>query len=130
MNLRHRIHRFNEHIALMGTNAFSTMWMCWSFMLWGLLGMLPGVPSDFKNFVLLVSSAWIQLWALPLIAVGNMVSNRASEKRAKEDHRVLLAQFSILQQEHADRKAEMTLMRKEMALLHVIVNKLDELLQR
>jgi len=57
--------------------------------------MLPFFPAGFKDIVLLVSSAWIQLWALPLILVGSAVLNRASEHRAKTDHELIRKEFAI-----------------------------------
>jgi hypothetical protein len=90
---------FNEKVAIFGTQIFSSMWTCYAFCLWGLLGMIPWLPKPFTNIVLLVSSAWIQLFALPLIAVGAAVLNRASERRAKEDHRMLKAEFASQNQE-------------------------------
>lgn len=83
----------NQKIAVSGTRVFGSIWAFYAFFIWGLLGMMPFLPPYFKNFVLLVSSAWIQLWALPLLAVGNSVLNRTSEKRAKQDHETLKAQF-------------------------------------
>jgi len=94
------IKRFNERLALVGTGAFGTMWAFYIFFIWGILGMLPFLPKSFTGLVLLVSSAWIQLWALPLLAVGNTVMNRSSEKRAKEDHLTLRIQLEELKDLH------------------------------
>jgi hypothetical protein len=80
---------FNERVALRGTAVFGSMWTCYAFCIWGLLGMLPGCSEPFKEFVLMVSSSWLQLFALPLLAVGNAVTFRLQEKRAKEDHSML-----------------------------------------
>ena len=38
----------------------------------------------------------IQLWALPLLAVGSSVLNRSSERRAKQDHETLRASLEEL----------------------------------
>ena len=96
-----QIKRFNERVATLGTQAFGSIWTFWAFFAWGLLGMLPWLSSDVKNLVLLISSAWIQLWALPLLAVGSSVLNRASEKRAKEDHTILHDEIKLLREEMA-----------------------------
>lgn len=100
--------KINEKIALWGTQAFGSMWAFYLFFTWGLLGMLPWVPSNFKTVVLLISSAWIQLWALPLLAVGNVVSNRASEKRAKQDHEMIKAQFEMMKKDLLTDQEEFT----------------------
>ena len=47
----------------------------------------------------MVRSEWIQIWALPLLAVGNSVLNRASEKRAKQDHQMLKTQLDLMQKD-------------------------------
>ncbi|MEI6388153.1 MAG: hypothetical protein WCQ50_16115 [Spirochaetota bacterium] len=96
VTFKHWVNRFNEKLALYGTQMFGTMWAFYLFFVWGLLGMLPFLPVGFKGIVLLVSSAWIQLWALPLLAVGNAVLNKTSERRAKQDHETLKAQFQEL----------------------------------
>ena len=85
---------FNEKVAVLGTKVFSSIWTFYAFFIWGLLGMMPGLPKAFTDIVLLVSSAWIQLFALPLIAVGAVVLNRASEQRAAEDHMILRSEFA------------------------------------
>jgi hypothetical protein len=90
-----RVSSFNEKIAIWGTRGFTSIWAFYAFFLWGALGLVPGLPAGFTNIVLLVSSAFIQLWALPLIAVGAAVLNRASEHRAKADHEMLRKEFAI-----------------------------------
>jgi len=70
----------NDKLATWGTKAFGSMWAFYLFFIWGLLGMLPFFPDKFKALVLLISSAWVQLWALPLLSVGSSVLNRASER--------------------------------------------------
>ena len=113
MSLKHKISRVNEAVALKGTQMFGSMWMAYLFMIWGALGILPFLPVGFKNLVLLVSSAWIQLWALPLLAVGSNVLNRKAERRALEDHLAL--------------KLELALIKEEMAVIHAMDKKLDTL---
>jgi hypothetical protein len=85
--------RFNEKVAVFGTRWFGSMPIFWLFFCWGILGMLPFLPTSFKSLVLLISSAWIQLWALPLLAVGTAILNKSSEKRAKEDHETIKKQY-------------------------------------
>ena len=92
--MRDKLKSFNERAAVFGTKVFSSMITFWVFLFWGGLALVPGLPPAFQNIVLLVSSALIQLAALPLIAVGAAVLNRASERRAKEDHRMLKAEFA------------------------------------
>lgn len=93
---------FNEKVAVLGTKFFGNMWTTYIFCIWGLIGILPWFPQHYRDFVLLVSSGWIQLWALPLLAVGNTVLNRSVEKRAKEDHQSIRAQLQELKDLQSD----------------------------
>lgn len=95
---------FNEKISIWGTKAFSSMWAFWAFFIWGLLGILPGVPTKISQFILMVSSAFIQLWALPLLAVGNALINKRSERRAEKDHVMLMTELTELRHLHQDVK--------------------------
>jgi len=100
-----KIQKFNERIAVQGTILFGSMWTFYAFLIWGALGMLPWFPPRFTSLVLLISSAWIQLWALPLIAVGSSVRGRAAEKRSIEDHKMLIAEFQEIREMHVATKA-------------------------
>lgn len=111
---------FNESIAIIGTKAFGSIWAFYIFFIWGMLGMLPFLSQDFKNVVLLVSSAWIQLWALPLLAVGGAVMNKTSERRARRDHETLNASLSELKDLQKDND-------KIMAKLSQIEQKLEDM---
>ena len=130
MTLRARLIQFNESVAMGGTKVFGSMWTAYAFCLWGLLGMLPGLPKAFTDLVLLVSSAWIQLWALPLIMVGGIVLNRASEARAAEDHAAILEELQLMHEAHEGIGEELASAKEERALLLVINEKLDALLAR
>lgn len=94
-----KIKDYNNKIALYGTKVFGNMWAFYIFFIWGLLGMLPFIPQSFKNLVLLISSAWIQLWALPLLAVGNSVLNKASDKRSQEQYKLIKEDFKLQSKE-------------------------------
>ena len=91
-----RLGKFNQKLAVWGTDVFSSMGAFWLFLVWGLLGVIPWFPDAFKQFVLLISSAWIQLWALPLIAVGSALRNKASERRATQDHQILMSELAMM----------------------------------
>jgi hypothetical protein len=92
---------FNEQIAILGTRLFSSIWTFYIFAAWGALSLIPGLPTGFQQVVLLVSSAFIQLAALPLLAVGASVMSRSSERRSKEDHAMLRREFAAQNEELA-----------------------------
>ena len=94
----------NEKISIWGTKAFSSMWTFWAFFVWGLLGMMPGLPAHITAFILMVSSAFIQLWALPLLAVGNALLSKKTESRAEKDHKMIMAELTEVRNMHHDIK--------------------------
>ena len=94
-----QITKLNRKLAVWGTKTFSTMWAFYAFFGWGLLVFVPAL-SAFHDLILLISSAWIQLWALPLISVGNSVMGEKIEERAQRDHEMLIGELNILKQDH------------------------------
>ena len=88
--IKETISKINENIAVKLTILFSSMTCFYLFFIWGLLGLIPGIPDHFKTIVMLVSSSWIQLFALPLISVGQRVLGKSAEMRAESDHNHLI----------------------------------------
>src|ERR1035437_5613604 len=86
---------WNERVAVWGTNWFGTMFMTYLFFFYGISAALPFL-MPFQPQMLYWSST-VQLWALPLLMVGQrVVADRqqradnarmtAQEQRALEDH--------------------------------------------
>jgi uncharacterized membrane protein YccF (DUF307 family) len=101
-----KIKEFNKKVATTGTKVFSNIYTFYLFFLWGSLAFLP-LPETWKAFILLVSAAWLQLFALPLLAVGQKVLSEEVDKRAQEDHEKLKAEFALQNEELAEiRKME------------------------
>ena len=94
-----KIGKFNERTAVFGTKIFSNMYTFWIFVVWGSLPLVPGIPQAYRDLVVAISSALIQLAALPLLGVGAIVLNRAAERRAKEDHAMLHGEFAAQNEE-------------------------------
>jgi hypothetical protein len=90
----------NERIAVMSTLIFGSMWTFYLFFLYGFLPLLPKLAPYQDRF--LYWGSWIQLWALPLLMVGGIVLNRASERRAAEDHETLMAELAEIKTIHAE----------------------------
>ena len=88
----------NDRVAVKATIAFGSMWMFYVFFAYGFLPLLP----QFKPFQdkFLYWGSWIQLWALPLLMVGGIVLNRASERRAAEDHETLMTELAEIKDMH------------------------------
>ena len=95
MRFRERLSRWNENIAIWGTEHFGTMMVTYLFILYGLAAALPCLTSYQPQ--MLYWSNTIQLCSLPLLMVGQRIaSNRLQkgekermeiqERRALEDH--------------------------------------------
>ena len=79
-----KIGRLNEAIAVWLTKAFGTMWICYAFMVYGLLPAFALFHAHQEAF--LYWSNWVQLWSLPLILVGTNILGREAEERSRLDH--------------------------------------------
>jgi hypothetical protein len=86
-----RIGQVNEMLAVGLTRAFGTMWICYAFMIYGLLPAFTILHPYEPGF--LYWSNWIQLWSLPLILVGTNILGRDSEQRARIDHEKLALSY-------------------------------------
>lgn len=90
--------QWNELVAIKATLAMSTVWTVYLFLGLSVLPLL--VPST-MSAIQYISSAVLQLVALPLIMVGQNILGRASELRAAEDHQRLLEILKDIKQLHA-----------------------------
>ena len=95
-----KITRINEMIALWLTKAFGTMWICYAFMVYGLLPAFALFHRHEASF--LYWSNWVQLWSLPLILVGTNILGRDAEKRAKADHEKLAVSYEEQQKTYQE----------------------------
>ena len=82
-------HAANEWVAVEATRVFGSMPTFYLLCGYGLLPALPALRSR-QDLFLYVGNV-IQLVSLPLLAVGQQVLGRASERRAEKDHERLLA---------------------------------------
>ena len=91
-----KINQLNEMLAVWLTKAFGTMWICYAFMVYGLLPAFSLFHRHQETF--LYWSNWVQLWSLPLILVGTNILGRDAEKRSKMDHDKLAKSYEEQQQ--------------------------------
>jgi len=98
VNLAHSIElstaNFNERFAVWITKGFGTVWAFYVLVLWMLLWIaLAGVGfwlfryDQYPFPFLLFCSNLVQLWALPVLAVGQSVLGRKQELLADEQYR-------------------------------------------
>jgi hypothetical protein len=86
-----KINQINETLALHLTKAFGTMWICYAFMVYGVLPAFAIFHPYQASF--LYWSNWVQLWSLPLILVGTNILGRNAEKRSQLDHEKLAKSY-------------------------------------
>lgn len=98
--IKNKIKRVNETIATRVTLAMSTMWCVYSF---ALLVILPLIWPSTSSFVQYLSSAMIQLIALPMIMVGQKLLDKGAERRAKQDHQMLLQILQRLEKQEQNK---------------------------
>jgi hypothetical protein len=91
-----KIIHINETLAVWLTKAFGTMWICYVFMVYGLLPAFAVFHPHQEAF--LYWSNWVQLWSLPLILVGTNILGREAEERSKLDHEKLAKSYEEQQQ--------------------------------
>jgi hypothetical protein len=91
-----KIKQINELLAVWLTEAFGTMWICYAFIIYGLLPAFAILHPYQETF--LYWSNWVQLWSLPLILVGTNILGREAEKRSKLDHEKLSKSYEEQQQ--------------------------------
>ncbi len=98
---------FNGRLGLFITNAFGSMWMFYVLVIWMFgwmilatlgVGLFRKDPYPF-TFLLFLSNL-VQLFALPILAVGQQVLNRASEKQAEQTYKDAEAILKLQDQVH------------------------------
>ena len=83
-----KIKKYDERLAAWGTKAFGTMLVFWLCFFYGLLPLVPALHKHEAD--LLYWSNWVQLWALPLLMVGNIVLSREATRRDLKDHDAIM----------------------------------------
>lgn len=86
--------RLNKALARKATLIFGTMWMFYAFFVYGLLPVVPALRQYEGAFF--YWSGWVQLWALPLLMVGQNVLGETAEKRAIETHDAVLQELGMV----------------------------------
>ena len=92
---KHHGHKnFNDQLAVYITKKFGTMGMFYGLVVWMLawsvfaylgIGWFAHDPYPF-TFLLFLSNL-VQLWALPVLAVGQQVLSRAADRQASQTYR-------------------------------------------
>lgn len=110
----------NEPLAVRTTLIFGTMWVTYLFFAYGFL------PLLFPKYMIPIMywSSTVQLWALPLIMVGQNVLGRASERQAAQQFRLVIHIDQLTQDLHTMMAAQRDMLdaqvRLNEAVLHTI----------
>lgn len=119
-----KITALNEAVAVWLTKGFGTMWVCYAFMVYGVLPTIAIIRPYQDSF--LYWSNWVQLWSLPLIMVGTNILGRDAETRAKTDHEKLSKSY----EEQLRLYKEVMVMLKKQEAMMVDMLKQDQVLEK
>lgn len=108
---------FNGWLAALITRAFGSMWAFYVLVFWMVAWMFLASIGFWIfrfdkypfNFLLFLSNL-VQLWALPVLAVGQQVLSRASDKQALQTYQDAEAVLQLTDQIHglAERNGKLT----------------------
>jgi uncharacterized membrane protein len=113
-----KFNAFNEWLAMHTVAFMSSIWCVYLFAFWC---MVPSLNSQLSDLVLYISSAVIQLIALPLIMVGQNLQGRAVEVRAEQDHQYIIEM-------HAEIKQLLEEVRDMMKDVHHVMQDVDDVI--
>jgi hypothetical protein len=94
-----RLKALNEWLALRLSAGFSTMTCFWVFNMLALSPLMYPASLPIMQFI---SSGYLQLVALPLLAVSGIILSRDGEIRAKQDHIAIMAEVEMLKSLQAE----------------------------
>lgn len=120
MNIR----KLNDTVAEKSTLIFGTMWMFYAFFIYGMLPLIPALKPYENTFF--YWSGWVQLWALPLLMVGQNVLGRTAEKREQETHDAVMDELAIVKEELALAREEREQLKILLAELHAKIPNIME----
>lgn len=100
-NHQNRLASLNMSFAGWATRRFGSMGAFYLFAIWSVLPLVPAL-SHYKDAILYISAGVVQLVALPLLMVGNIVLSQHSENRAEVDHRTIMREFREIRELHAE----------------------------
>jgi hypothetical protein len=122
MDFKERIKTINSTIALKVTLWVGTMWCVYGFIIFAILPLI--FPST-NTVIQYISSAFLQLVLLPMIMVGNSIMGEKAEKRAEEDHDMIMSELQEIKEIHEDLKRVLKSIEKKETSIE---KKTDELL--
>jgi len=93
-----KISTFNNKVAVILTNAVSTMWCAYAFAALALISLPAAIHLGTAALISWIAQTFLQLVLLSVIMVGQDVQSRKSERRAIQDHKMLIDQFAEIKE--------------------------------
>jgi len=104
---------FNEITAVRLSAWFATMECFWAF---NALALLPVFWPASLQITQFISSGYLQLIALPLLAVAGVILGRTAEARAQQDHLAIMAEVETLKAMQAEQHQILQLLKEHWRL--------------
>ena len=93
-----KISAFNNKLAVKITDAVSTMWCSYLFCLLAFVSLPATLHLGTVAIVSWVAQTLLQLVLLSVIMVGQDIQGRKSERRAIQDHKMLIEQLAEIKE--------------------------------
>ena len=93
---------FNKKLATIVTNIVGTMWCAYAFTLLAIVSLPDAIHGGIATLITWIAQTFLQLVLLSIIMVGQSVNSEKSEKRAEEDHEMIMQELSELKDLHTD----------------------------
>ena len=90
-----KITRFNKWLALKITDAVSTMWMAYAFVLLALLGLRPALKPGGEGIIAWIAQTFLQLVLLSVIMVGQKIQADTTITHVNRNHAELKKHLKI-----------------------------------
>jgi len=93
---------FNKKLATIVTNIVGTMWCAYAFTLLAMVSLPAAIHGGVATLITWIAQTFLQLVLLSIIMVGQSVNSEKSEKRAEEDHRMIMQELTEIKDLHND----------------------------
>jgi hypothetical protein len=94
--------KLNNKIAVVVSNAVGTMYCAYAFALLALISLPAAIHLGLAAIISWIAQTFLQLVLLSVIMVGQNVQSKKTEKRAAQDHSMLIAELKEIKDMHAD----------------------------
>ena len=97
-----KIKKFNSKFAVLLTNMVGTMECAYVFAIIAFISFPAAVSGGIAALISWIAQTFLQLVLLSVIMVGQDVQSRRTEKRATQDHAMLVEQLNQIKEMHEE----------------------------